>query len=156
MSASPARLTQPAFARAVPKAYAALLALNTEINALGLEPEIVELIRIRASQFNGCAYCVQHHLKDARRLGVPDHKLDLLVAWQEAGLFSAREQAALIWAEALTDRPGPGATDDVYWTVGAVFGETEIAALTMVIGTIGQLNRIAASMRFAVTVPATA
>ena len=153
MSASPARLTQAAFSAAVPKAYAALRALNAELGQLGLEPAIVELVRIRASQINGCAYCVQHHLKDARRIGVPEHKLELLVAWQEAGVFSPREEAALTWTEALTDRPGPGATDEAYRLVSAAFGATEIAALTMVIGTIGQLNRIAASMRFAVAVP---
>ncbi|QCI68082.1 carboxymuconolactone decarboxylase family protein [Phreatobacter stygius] len=152
MSASAARLTQAQFIKAVPKAYAALRTLNAELNGLGLDPTLVELVKIRASQINGCAYCVHSHLSDARKIGVPPAKLDLLVAWAEAGVHSPRERAALAWAEAITGPPGPGATDAAYAAVREQFDEAEVGALTMVIATINALNRIAASMRYALPV----
>jgi AhpD family alkylhydroperoxidase len=153
MSDSFPRLTHQQFMELVPKAYSALRNLNAEVHALGLDPVLVELVKIRASQINGCAFCVQFHLNDARKIGAPAQKLDLLVTWQEADCYSARERAALAWTEALTGPPGPGATDAVYAVVAREFSSQEIAALTMAIGTIGAFNRIAGSMRFALPRP---
>ena len=88
-----------------PDAYEALLALSKAVSNSGIEPDLIELIKLRASQINGCAFCTQYHLNAARKLEISQAKLDLLVVWREAGIFSAREQAAFAWTEELTRLP---------------------------------------------------
>lgn len=144
-----ARLEYAAFRKAQPDAYAALLALGEAVDAGGLEKELSELIKLRVSQINGCAFCVQLHLNVARRLGVERSKLDLLPAWRDAGVFTAREAAALRWAESLTYLNGQGVPDADWEALREHFTEQEATLLTLTAGTINNWNRIAIALRFA-------
>ncbi len=148
-----ARLERLAFKAAAPAADAAILALGQVAEAGGLEKDLLELVKLRASQMNGCAFCVQHHLTIARKLAVPSEKLDLVVVWREVDLFSARERAALGWTEALTDLIGTGAPDSVYAAARESFSETELALLTAAIGAINVWNRLAVAYRFTPHIP---
>jgi AhpD family alkylhydroperoxidase len=98
-----------------PDIYNAVLALSQLAGKTGLNKQLLELIKIRASQINGCAFCVQYHILQAEKLGVPADKLNLVVVWREAPQFSRRERAALAWTEALTVLGG-GVSDEVYLT----------------------------------------
>jgi AhpD family alkylhydroperoxidase len=141
------------FKRIAPAADAALLALSRAAADAGLEKDLLELVKLRASQINGCAFCLQLHLTIARDLGIPSAKLDLLVAWREAGLFSSREQAALDWTETLTGVSGGGVPDETYAAARAQFSEAELAFLTAAIGAINAWNRVAVAYRFTPPVP---
>ena len=118
-------------------------------NVSARDKALAELIKIRVSQINGCAFCLQHHLNIARKLGVKPEKIDLVAAWRDAGVFSARECAALAWSECLTNLPTSGAPDDTYAAVRAHFTEAEAVFLTVAIGTINNWNRIGVALRFA-------
>jgi len=130
-------------------AYAALGALSESVDKSSLDKTLTELVKLRASQINGCAFCIQYHLNVARRLGVPAEKLDLVAAWREAGVFSAREMAALAWTETLTAISKEAASDAAYAALRAQFSEAEAMHLSVAIGTINQWNRIAVALRFA-------
>lgn len=145
----PPRLDAPDFTRTAPAVYAAMLALGKAVDDAGLEKELTELVKVRASQINGCAYCLQLHLDVARKAGVPQAKLDLVATWREAGAFSARECAALAWTEALTDVARQGAPDELHAQVAAQFPGAQLAFLTTAIATINAWNRIAVALRFA-------
>ena len=119
----------------------------------GLDKSLTELIKLRASQINGCAYCIQYHLNVARGVGVVPAKLDLVAAWREAGTYDARERAALAWTEALTRMAERPVCDAVYAELQVQFSETEIAFLTSAIGAINAWNRIAGALQFAPPVP---
>jgi AhpD family alkylhydroperoxidase len=108
---------------------------------------LLELVKIRASQLNGCAHCLEMHTKDARALGESDDRMHLVVAWREAPCFSDRERAALEWCESLTLLRQTGAPDDVYRAVDAVFDPEEIVALTLAIVAINGWNRFAVGLR---------
>src|SRR5207249_12254327 len=95
----------------------------------GLDKQLLELVKLRASQINGCAFCVQFHIMESEKLGVPTDKLNLVVVWREAPQFSARERAALAWTEALT-LLSDGVSDEVYAEASAEFSEKELAYLT--------------------------
>jgi AhpD family alkylhydroperoxidase len=114
----------------------------------GLEESLLELVKIRASQINGCAFCIQYHLSLLRKLDVPAAKIDLLPAWREAGIYSPREMAALAWTETLTVMGPESAPDATYAQVLEHFSEEEALFLTVAIGTINQWNRIAVGLRF--------
>lgn len=148
------RIDRGTFDRIAPTAAAALGALGQVVGDSGLDKTLIELIKLRASQINGCAFCIQYHLNVARRLGVPSVKLDLVAAWRETGVFSAREHAALAWAEALTLMAGPGVSDEVYAELQEQFSESEITFLTVAVSSINAWNRIAGALRFAPPVPA--
>jgi AhpD family alkylhydroperoxidase len=137
-----------------PDAYEALLALSKAVSNSGLEPDLIELIKLRASQINGCAFCTQYHLNAARKLEISQAKLDLLVVWREAGIFSAREQAAFAWTEELTRIAGNHISDQDYADVIKQFPPAELAALTTAVGLINTWNRIAGPLRFAPPIPA--
>jgi AhpD family alkylhydroperoxidase len=107
MPGVPSRVTYEDFVARAPAVAAALRELSKTAGEAGLDKRLVELIKVRASQINGCAFCVQFHINLARKLGVPVAKLDLVAVWREAGVFDARESAALAWTETLT-RLGPG------------------------------------------------
>jgi AhpD family alkylhydroperoxidase len=109
--------------------------------------DLLELIKLRASQINGCAFCVQHHILESERLGISADKLNLVVVWREAPLFSARERAALAWTEALTLLPG-GVSDEVYAEAAAEFSEKELLYLTSAIASINVWNRFGAGYRW--------
>jgi AhpD family alkylhydroperoxidase len=137
------------FHEASPEAYQAMLALSKYTNECGLDATLLELVKTRASQINGCAFCLQMHTRDARKLGETEERLHLLPAWRETALYTPRERAALAWTEALTLLTHGHAPDDVYADVRAQFDEAEIAKLTLAIAVINSWNRIAVGLRFA-------
>jgi len=130
-----------------PEGYEAMLALEAAVRRGGLEPLLLELVKLRASQLNGCAYCLDMHSKDARARGEAEQRLHVLAAWRETSFYSEREQAALAWCEALTELPRSGAPDDVYEQVATQFSPQEIAALTFQIVAINGWNRLAVGLR---------
>lgn len=154
MPADHTRMSYERFNAVAAPARAALLALGKCVDDAGIDKGLSELIKLRASQINGCAFCVQLHLTIARKIGMPAEKLDLVAVWREAGVYSPRELAALAWTEALTDINKGAESDVAYAALQAQFTETEIAFLTVAIGTINQWNRIAGGLRFAPPVPA--
>jgi AhpD family alkylhydroperoxidase len=137
------------FERAAPDVVAALRALGAAVDASGLEKTLTELMKVRASQLNGCAYCLQFHLTSARKLPIAPAKLDLVTTWREAGAFSARERAALAWAEAVTLMAVQPVADAIYGDLQSQFSATEIMFLTAAIGAINAWNRIAGALQFA-------
>jgi len=151
-----ARIGYESFHQLLPGAGQAMRALAAASREAGLEPALIELVKIRASQINGCAFCLAMHLADARRGGESEARLDLLAAWRDAPLYSERERAALAWTEALTLITDGHAPDATYDPVRAHFSDKELAALTWAIVNINGWNRVAISMRFLpkVAVPA--
>ena len=135
------------FYKASPEALKALIAFEVAIGKLGLEPKLLDLVKLRASQINGCAFCVQYHILQGESLGVPIDKLNLVVVWREVPQFSARERAALAWTEALTTLPN-GVCDEVYAEAAAEFSEKELTYLTSAIASINVWNRFGAAYRW--------
>jgi AhpD family alkylhydroperoxidase len=133
--------------QAAPETIKALRAVETQILASGLEKSLIELVKTRASQINGCAYCIYVHTADARKQGETEERLYVLNAWRESPLYTDRERAALAWTEALTLIAETHAPDDLYEDVRAQFSESETVNLTTLIGTINAWNRIAISFR---------
>lgn len=129
-------------AKDTPDLYAALLALNTSIAASDADARIVNLIKIRVSQINGCAFCVGMHIKEALDDGIEESLLHRLSVWRESSGFSERERAALDWAETLTLLAGSGVPDDAYQAARSQFSEQELSALTIAVGTMNLWNRI--------------
>jgi AhpD family alkylhydroperoxidase len=128
-----------------PDVYEAMTHLGTPSS---LDMQLIELVNIRASQLNGCASCLSIHIPEGRRSGLADEQIDLLAVWREArDIFSARERAALAWAEALTLLPQSQAPDELYEEVRVHFSEQETVELTWAIVTINVWNRMAVSMR---------
>jgi AhpD family alkylhydroperoxidase len=144
----PAPIDPDAFARISPDGYAALLALGKAVDDGGLDKKLTEIVKLRVSQINGCAFCLQHHLTIAHRIGVEAAKLDLVAAWRDADVFSDREAAALAWAETLSGLNHDAVPDHAYRTLRDHVSETEAVLLTLAIGTINAWNRIAAGLRF--------
>ena len=132
----------------VPEMGTGMAAVTHAIRKSGIEADLIEMVKIRVSQINGCAFCVQYHLNDARKAGAAAAKLDLLAVWREAGVFSAREGAALEWAERVTLEARQHIDDEAFAQVSAHFSEREVALLTTAIGQINFWNRIAAPFRF--------
>ena len=127
----------------IPDAYRALSQVEAYIRGCGLEKSLIELVKLRASQINGCAFCIDMHTKDARKNGETEQRLYLLNAWREAPFYTERERAALAWTEHLTRLPPEHATLDP-----ELFSETEAANLTVLIGMINLWNRLAISLRY--------
>ncbi len=125
----------------------AILALERYVRKSGLEPALIELVKLRASQINGCAFCIDMHATDARRHGETNARLDLLPAWREAPVYSERERAALAWTESLTLVAQTRAPDADYELVREQFSEPERVALTLLVCTINAWNRIAIGFR---------
>lgn len=130
-----------------PKAYATVLAMQKYVDESGLEPLLLELIKLRASQINGCAYCLDMHTKDARALGETEQRLYTVSAWREAPFFSERERAALALTEAITLINQGHVADDVYAQAHAQFNDNELVDLVMAIATINTWNRLAITFR---------
>ncbi len=137
----------------MPQTRDALTAITKAVAASGIEPSLIELVKIRASQINGCAFCLHMHTTDARRQGEAEMRLHLLSAWREAPVYTERERAALAWTEALTLITVGHAPDDVYETARRQFSELELAALTSAIVAINAWNRIAIAYRFVPHMP---
>ena len=124
----------------------AMLALSNEVGS-NLDRKIFELIEIRVSQMNGCAYCIDMHTKDARSHGETEQRIYALDAWREAPFFTERERAALDWAEAVTDVGATHVPDDVHARARAIFSESELVALTMGVIVINSWNRLSIAFR---------
>ena len=151
MSAS--RLTYEAFAKVAPAAKDALLAMGKAVEDSGLDKTIVELVKIRISQINNCAFCLQIHLNVARRVGVAPEKIDLVATWEEAGVFTEKECAALAWAEALVHLPGHSISDAAHQAARDHFSESELMWLSIAVANINAWNRLGAAYRFTPPVP---
>lgn len=141
------------FEQAAPEVVKALGMLGKAVDNSGLEKKLTELIKLRASQLNGCAFCIQYHLNVARKAGLASAKIDLVAAWRDAGIYSARERAALAWTEALTLMSQRHVPDSLYEDVQATFTHQETVFLTSAIGAINAWNRIAGALQFAPPVP---
>jgi len=152
-SAENTRIDWKAFQAFVPEVATGMAAITHALKNSGIEPELRELIKIRASQINGCAFCVQFHLNDARKLNIAPPKLDLLAAWREAGIFSPRECAALDWTERVTLLAHHPIEDEAFAQLQKHFNDREIAFLTVAVSQINAWNRIAAPLRFTPPIP---
>ncbi len=130
-----------------PRGYKAMLALNSFVQNCGLEHSLLELIKTRASQINGCAYCIDMHTIDARAAGETEQRLYLLNAWREAPFYTDRERAALAWTEAVTLVHETNVPDDVYEEARRQFSEEELVNLTWAIVTINGWNRVSVAFR---------
>ncbi len=135
--------------KASPKAYQAMSALESFVQSCGLERPLLELVKMRASQINGCAYCLDMHSKDARALGETEQRLYLLNAWREAPFYSERERAALEWTEAITLIAEGQIPDDVYERVSQQFSPEELSNLTLSIIAINGWNRLSVPFQIA-------
>jgi len=133
--------------RVAPDGYKAMLGLEEYIHRSGLEENLIHLLKLRVSQINGCAYCIDMHWKDLRALGESEQRLYGLDAWRESPYYNDRERAALEWAEAVTLITQGHVPDEVYESVKQHFSEKEIADLTLVVATINAWNRLAISSR---------
>ena len=138
---SHARSEYENFKALAPNAYDAVFALTQAAAKAGLDKQLLELIKLRASQINGCAFCVQYHILQSENLGISADKLNLVVVWREAPQFSARERAALAWTEALT-LLSAGVSDEVYAQAKAEFSEKELAYLSAAVASINVWNRL--------------
>lgn len=130
-----------------PGAFKAMSSLETYLHDCGLDRGLVHMVKLRASQMNGCAYCIDMHWKDARAAGESEQRLYGLDAWREAPYYSERERAALEWTEALTNIREGHAPDESYERVRGQFSEKELADLTWAIGAINAWNRVAIAFR---------
>ena len=128
-------------------AYKAVLNLATYVNRCGLEHSLLELVKLRASQINGCAYCIDMHVKDARKAGESDQRMHLLAAWRESPLLTDRERAALAWTESLTRIADTHAPDEDYDTLQAQFSPGEMMKLSVAVGLINVWNRLCVGFR---------
>jgi AhpD family alkylhydroperoxidase len=135
------------YARLVPGAVRALFGLDQHVRRSGLESALLELVKLRASYLNGCAYCVDVHTKDARAAGESELRLYAVPVWRETPFFSPRERAALQWTEAVTELARTGVSDDVYEEARGQFSEEELVNLTMAVIAINGWNRLAVSFR---------
>ncbi|HVK92363.1 MAG TPA: carboxymuconolactone decarboxylase family protein [Mycoplana sp.] len=135
------------FAKASPDAYKAVLALETFVQNSGLERRFVHLIKLRASIINGCAYCVDMHVKESRHDGLSEQWINMMSVWKESPVYDARERALLGWVDAVTNIAQTGAPDDAYEALKAHFSDEEMTKITVAIGAINVWNRLAVGFR---------
>jgi len=133
--------------QAAPDLMKAVLALSEASKASSVETTIKELVKIRASQINGCAFCIEMHSREARALGETEERIYLLSGWRESPLYTVRERAALAWTESLTMVAETHAPDDVYEEARRQFGEQALTELTVAIGLINLWNRVQVGFR---------
>jgi AhpD family alkylhydroperoxidase len=131
------------FAKASPSAYKALLSLENTVRDSGLEHSLLELVKLRASQINGCGFCVDMHTSDARKAGESERRLYAVAVWRETPFFTARERAALAWTEALTRLSQQPELERDYAALKEQFGDKEMVDLTLAITAINSWNRMA-------------
>jgi AhpD family alkylhydroperoxidase len=127
--------------------YQAMRQFQAAVDSAGIEAELAEMVRLRASQINGCAFCVDLHWRGARSHGVEDERINLVSAWREAACFTKRERAAFGWCEAVTKMAETGAVDAAYDELARSFDENEIVALTWIVAAINSWNRLAVPLR---------
>jgi len=130
-----------------PEAYKAQLGVESYLERCGLEKNLLDLVKLRASQINQCAYCIDMHWKDLRAAGESEQRLYGLSAWRESPYYTDRERAALAWAEAVTLLTSDFVPDDVYELVGAQFNERELVDLTLAVAAINAWNRMSVAFR---------
>ena len=135
------------YARAFPEGVNAVRGVEKAVRESGLEPSLLELVKTRASQMNGCAYCIDMHTKDARAVGETEQRLYALSAWRETPFFTPRERAALAWTEAITNIQQGHAPDEIYEEARGEFDEAGLMKLTLAIAQINTWNRIAIAFR---------
>lgn len=135
------------FYTASPDAFKAMLSLETAVSKLGLEKSLLELVKLRSSQINGCAFCIDMHTADARKDGETERRLYAVTAWREAPFFTGRERAALAWTEALTRLSDTHAPDADYALLSEHFSPKEMVDLTVAINAINGWNRLAVGFR---------
>lgn len=141
--------TRMEYFKAAPEAMKPLVALENSTRDLSIPARLRWLVKMRASQINGCAYCLDMHAPDAREAGITQQQLDVLAAWRESPAFDARERAALGWCDALTRIEATGAPDADYQALAAAYSERECTELTLIITTINAWNRFAVGFRSA-------
>ena len=139
--------TRTDFYTASPDAMKAMLALEAAVGKLSIELPLLELVRLRVSQINGCAYCMDMHSSALVKAGVEPRKLHTLAGWRDSRFFDAREGAALAWAEQLTTLPSGAPADATYEALKDHFDESGIAELTMAVATINAWNRLGVGMQ---------
>lgn len=147
------RITMQEFQKYAGAANAAMAALGRAMAESGLDAELQQLVKVRASQINGCAFCTQLHINESRHMGISAPKIDLMVAWREAGIFSEREKAALQWTELLTRLSEHHISDEDYKAVSAYFPPEQLSWLSMAIAQINTWNRLAAPFQYAPPIP---
>jgi AhpD family alkylhydroperoxidase len=135
------------FYKSGPEAMKAMTGLEQQIARSGLEKPLVELVRVRASQVNGCAYCIDAHTSDARKAGESERRLATVSVWHDTPFFSDRERAALAWTESVTRVADTRVPDDVWEQVRQQFTPTELVDLTLLVNTINSWNRFAIAFR---------
>jgi AhpD family alkylhydroperoxidase len=135
------------YAKRAPGAFQAMVGLETYLRKCGLEPGLLHLLKLRASQINGCAFCIDMHTEEALAGGESPTRLFLLSVWHETPLFSEREQAALAWTEAVTRIANGGVSDDLYAKAGRHFSEEELVNLTLAVAAINAWNRFSISFQ---------
>jgi len=136
-----------AFQSLAPEPYKALMAIEKYIHASGFDAKLIHLLKLRASQINGCAFCIDMHSIDARAAGEPEQRLYALDAWRETPFFTDRERAALEWTEAVTNIAQTHADDETFGRLRDFFSEKEIVDLTWLVAAINTWNRLAISFR---------
>lgn len=137
-----------AYQAASPEAFKAMLRLEQQVHGLGLEPSLLELVKTRASQINGCAWCLEMHTRDARALGETEQRLYLLAAWRDAHCYTPKERAALAWTEEVTRLDSAqGVSDAVYEEARRHFDEKQLVDLTLAIIAINGWNRLNVAFR---------
>ena len=136
------------YMKASPEAFRAVLALEDFVSRkAGLDPRLLHLLKIRASQINGCAFCIDMHVKEARKEGMGDQWISLISAWRESPVYDETERAVLAWTDSLTNVSQTGAPDGDFDLLRPHFNDEEITKLTVAIGTINIWNRIAIGFR---------
>lgn len=133
--------------KTLPEGYKAMLGLQQVVDKTSIDHKLLELIKIRASQINGCAHCLDMHTKDAIAIGESEQRIHVLAAWKEAPFYSPRERAALAWCEYLTQISHTAADDSIYDNLGSFFSPQEIVELTLAIVVINSWNRLAVGFK---------
>ncbi len=139
--------TRLRYKEVAPDVYRALSGVQAHIAKSGLDARLVELIYLRVSQINGCAYCVHLHSKGLRAAGETDRRIDTLIVWREAPFFTPRERVALAWAESVTRLGDEHVPDELYEEAATEFGEKDLVELTLAVAAINAWNRMAISFR---------
>jgi len=142
-------MSRPDYTKTAPDLTRKLLTFTRALRDTGIPDRLRELVNVRVSQMNGCAYCTDTHIKHAIGHGETDHRLHHLVVWRDSPLFDANEKAALLWAETLTHLPKTGVPDDIYQTASTAFDEKTLAELTYIIITINAWNRASVAYQLA-------
>jgi len=144
------------YAKASPEAFKAIMALETYVQNSGLERRFIHLIKLRASIINGCAFCVDMHVRESRHDGLSEQWINLMSVWPESPVYTAQERALLGWVDAVTRISETGAPDAAFEALKEHFSDEEIVKITLAIGTINTWNRIAVGFRSQHPVDATA